>query len=217
MKKQNGITLIALIITIIVMLILVGVTVNVALNGGLFDTAKDAASKTEMAAIRERAEVVRAVLVADSQNNENVVANVGTYKQRLNKEFEGSQIGFTKVIVQNGKYDIIILNEELDIDVRIHSDEDSFLATTDISSSNKIYRKYLEWDDSIAMSASIGTKKEIIDGYWTVFFNYGNFLREDIQPKTIHDNIKEWIADKDTLSSMRHDRNGRYKFGNGFL
>ena len=36
LKKQNGITLIALIITVIVMLILVGVTVNVALNGGLF-------------------------------------------------------------------------------------------------------------------------------------------------------------------------------------
>ena len=47
MKKQNGITLIALIITIIVMLILVGVTVTVALNGGLFTTAKEAAKGTE--------------------------------------------------------------------------------------------------------------------------------------------------------------------------
>ena len=41
-KKQKGITLIALIITIIVMLILVGVSVTVALNGGLFSTAKKA-------------------------------------------------------------------------------------------------------------------------------------------------------------------------------
>ena len=47
MKKQNGITLIALIITIIVMLTLVGVTVSVALNGGLFTTAKEAAKGTE--------------------------------------------------------------------------------------------------------------------------------------------------------------------------
>ena len=47
MKKQNGITLVALIITIIVMLILVGVTVTVALNGGLFTTAKEAAKGTE--------------------------------------------------------------------------------------------------------------------------------------------------------------------------
>lgn len=47
MRKEKGITLIALIITIIVMLILVGVTVSVALNGGLFSTAKEAASKTQ--------------------------------------------------------------------------------------------------------------------------------------------------------------------------
>ncbi|MBO4816002.1 MAG: hypothetical protein J5507_03645 [Clostridia bacterium] len=47
MKTQKGITLIALIITIIVMLILVGVTVNVALNGGIFEKAKAAAAQTE--------------------------------------------------------------------------------------------------------------------------------------------------------------------------
>ena len=45
-KRQNGITLIALIITIIVMLILVGVSVTVALNGGLFTTAKNAVDRT---------------------------------------------------------------------------------------------------------------------------------------------------------------------------
>ena len=46
MKKEKGITLIALIITIIVMLILVGVTINVALNGGLFTTAKNTVDRT---------------------------------------------------------------------------------------------------------------------------------------------------------------------------
>ena len=45
-KNHKGITLIALIITIIVMIILVGVTVNVALNGGLFKVAQDAAENT---------------------------------------------------------------------------------------------------------------------------------------------------------------------------
>lgn len=53
MKNQKGITLVALVITIIVMLILVGVTVNVALTGGLFDTAKLAAKKTETAKLEE--------------------------------------------------------------------------------------------------------------------------------------------------------------------
>ena len=53
LKKQNGITLIALIITIIVMLILVGVTINVALNGGLFQKAETATKETEEKAILE--------------------------------------------------------------------------------------------------------------------------------------------------------------------
>ena len=47
MKEQKGITLVALVITIIVMLILVAVSVTVALNGGLFQTAGDAASQTK--------------------------------------------------------------------------------------------------------------------------------------------------------------------------
>ncbi|MBO4816130.1 MAG: hypothetical protein J5507_04345 [Clostridia bacterium] len=53
MKKQNGITLIALIITIIVMLILVGVTINVALNGGLFKKAEEAKIETNLAKEKE--------------------------------------------------------------------------------------------------------------------------------------------------------------------
>jgi len=47
LKNSKGITLIALVITIIVMLILVGVSVTVALNGGLFSTAKQASAQTQ--------------------------------------------------------------------------------------------------------------------------------------------------------------------------
>ena len=53
LTKEKGITLIALIITIIVMLILVAVTISVALNGGLFDKAKDASAKTQREANKE--------------------------------------------------------------------------------------------------------------------------------------------------------------------
>lgn len=42
MKKNSGITLIALIITIVVMIILVAVTVNIVINSGLLDTTKRA-------------------------------------------------------------------------------------------------------------------------------------------------------------------------------
>ena len=52
--KQKGITLIALVITIILMLILLGVTVTVALNGGLFSTAKEARNRTQLELEKEQ-------------------------------------------------------------------------------------------------------------------------------------------------------------------
>ncbi len=52
-SDHKGITLIALVITIIIMLMLVGVTVTIALNGGLFNTTKEAAKGTQFDADRE--------------------------------------------------------------------------------------------------------------------------------------------------------------------
>ena len=62
LKKQKGITLIALIITIIVMLILVGVTINVALNGGLFTKAQQASEEMQVEA--EKEELLSAIVAA---------------------------------------------------------------------------------------------------------------------------------------------------------
>ena len=53
MKKNQGITLIALIITIIIMLILVAVTIVILINTGIIEKAQDAADETELAYQRE--------------------------------------------------------------------------------------------------------------------------------------------------------------------
>lgn len=59
MKKnngQNGITLIALVVTIVVLLILAGITITYVLqDGGIFGTAQKAASETELAVIKDYA------------------------------------------------------------------------------------------------------------------------------------------------------------------
>lgn len=54
MNKNNGITLIALIITIVVMMILVGVTVIVTLNGGLFKKTQEGAFKSAVSKLDEQ-------------------------------------------------------------------------------------------------------------------------------------------------------------------
>ena len=53
MKRNKGITLIALIITILVMLILVGVTVNVIINSNILSSAKNTAKKWQDEAQKE--------------------------------------------------------------------------------------------------------------------------------------------------------------------
>ena len=80
-KNSNGITLIALIITIIVMLILVGVTITVALNGGLFKSAKNASRETEMNAIYE---IIVSASRYDSNGDINVDETYNAAKQTLN-------------------------------------------------------------------------------------------------------------------------------------
>ena len=64
MRDKKGITLIALIITIIVMLILVTITVNVVIDGGLFEYASGAVNKTEIADEKEK--VQKAIILAES-------------------------------------------------------------------------------------------------------------------------------------------------------
>lgn len=54
MRSEKGITLIALVITIIVMLILVAVTITMAVNGGLFNYAGEASTKTNNAVAAEQ-------------------------------------------------------------------------------------------------------------------------------------------------------------------
>jgi len=88
LKNQKGITLIALIITIIVMLILVGVTINVALNGGLFEKAEDAANQTQLAS--EKEQLMMAALGAYD-----VETGVDFTKMELPEIFEGTNGTYT--------------------------------------------------------------------------------------------------------------------------
>ena len=57
MKKKNGITLIALIITIIILLILVGVSVNLLIKGDLFGSAEKAVTGTNDKVAQEQTRV----------------------------------------------------------------------------------------------------------------------------------------------------------------
>lgn len=69
-STQNGITLIALIITIIILLILATITINVMLGeNGLFNTAKNAGEDYQIAGIREKVEAMLAEYMTERYTN----------------------------------------------------------------------------------------------------------------------------------------------------
>ena len=65
-KKNNGITLVALVITIVILLILAGISISTLSNTGIFQKAKDA-KKTSENAEKEQ------------------VQTLGEYEKELNK------------------------------------------------------------------------------------------------------------------------------------
>ena len=52
MRKQNGITLVSMVIAIVVMLILAGTTITLSINGTLFGKTKEATEKAKELRLR---------------------------------------------------------------------------------------------------------------------------------------------------------------------
>ena len=68
LKKENGITLIALVITIIVLLILAGVSIAMLTGeNGVLTKASDATTKTKEAEVEEAIKLVVAEIIADNE------------------------------------------------------------------------------------------------------------------------------------------------------
>ena len=58
MKKENGITIVALVVTIIILIILAGISINLILgDNGIITVTKKAKENTELAKVEEEKEL----------------------------------------------------------------------------------------------------------------------------------------------------------------
>ena len=109
MKRNKGITLIALIITIILMLILTGVVLTLTIGkNGLFNTAKYAVQKNNEQKAKEKIELV--LLDARTQKEANLEYNNSTF---LDNMFKRDNIKVNGDNVESNGYKFIIDREEL--------------------------------------------------------------------------------------------------------
>ena len=84
-RKNNGITLVALVVTIIILLILAGITVSSLTNTGIFEKAKEARDKTANA-------------------TENQAKTLNEYEDELNKHISGTAGKKLADVVKVGDY-----------------------------------------------------------------------------------------------------------------
>lgn len=94
-RSENGITLIALIITVILMLILAGVVISLTLGkNGLINTAKYAVVKTEEETAREKLELALADLQARKYTDETYDENeyINNYLRKEGMTVEGNVV-----------------------------------------------------------------------------------------------------------------------------
>ena len=105
LKANKGITLIALVITIIVLLILAGVTIT-ALSGenGLLTRASDASRETEIASVKEQAQIdITNWMTEKIKNGENAfLEDWQEIKQILDEANSGAENKYYKNVTEEG-------------------------------------------------------------------------------------------------------------------
>ena len=136
MKNYKGITLIALIITIIVMLILAAVTINIAINGGLFEYAEKSATDTKLAKLEEKLWQEYMTLKMNDYANGTNNASFDTAVDTINEKGEYNIVK----IPEGGITDIILSSDN--IIIGIDDNTKTEMITVDFEGEEGAYQYY---------------------------------------------------------------------------
>lgn len=187
MKKGiRGITLIALVVTIVILLILAGVALNLVIgNNGIIKRSVGAVEQTEMAQIKEEAEMVREAkqidIFGNSENKNEKLEREGL-ASLINRHFEGSTMSGNRITTSNRKYDIIVRNN-LDIVVVKHGQ--NYLKDGEIEITYYIPEEEVEESETIELYFDIAGIKP-----------YEQFANEYLADKTT-DELEELVLKSD--------------------
>lgn len=126
MKKETGITIVALVVTIVVMLILVGVSVTVSINGGLFNTTKESTYKTEVSQVKEALEEEIVQRKARKESVDNITIEDLDIPNKIKDKYKDKLI----IIGKDIYYDPVNIEKD---------NEETWLEDMDIIASTKLF------------------------------------------------------------------------------
>lgn len=191
MKRNNGITLIALVVTIIVLIILAGVSVNLVLGqNGIITKAKEAKKNHEREAVKEKVSLMMGECATEREENGKSLKNYLEDQEKLGKiesigESEDNEEG-TQTIVIDG-YGVVIDEETLEI-----------LEIEKVGPKPKISNikiTYIDTTDGVEKEA---TEKSVIEGTplkitFDVSFEEGTLVR--VNKGTLENGKVEYTTD----------------------
>ena len=123
MKKEKGITLIALVITIVVLIILAAITINIVINGGIFSAVKEAklfqanAIEYDYEVTGEWGNFINNKILEITKNNN--ASHGGTEEIVTNTSHGGTEEIVTNTIINDiiDSYEAYSIGEEVEIEV----------------------------------------------------------------------------------------------------
>ena len=203
MKNQKGITLVALVITIVILLILAGISISTLTNTGIFEKAKDAKEKSEVAEKQQSEALDSYEKELNKYTSDNLEENIGV---KFEKNTELHDKNGAKIIVPAGFK--VVNTDDLTVEKGIVVEDSKrnqyvWIPCTTEDSKSQLQFKRAEWDVEVdGVDNSRASKDELT---LTCPENYSD---NGLTYAVVNEIVAQVKAEKDSVR-----RNGGYYIG----
>ena len=200
-KENKGITLVALVITIIILLILAGISISALTNTGIFEKAKDAKGKSEVAEKQQSETLDSYEKELNKYTSDNLEENIGV---KFEKNTELHDKNGAKIIVPAGFK--VVNTDDLTVEKGIVVEDSKgnqyvWIPCTTEDSKSQLQFKRTEWD----VEDDGGTKASKDELTLTCPENYSD---NGLTYAVVNEIVAQVKAEKDSVR-----RNGGYYIG----
>ena len=146
LKNKKGITLVALVVTIVILLILAGISISTLTNTGIFEKAKDAREKSEVAEKQQSETLDSYEKELNKYTSDNLEENIGV---KFEKNTELHDKNGAKIIVPAGF--MVVNTDDLTVEKGIVVEDSKgnqyvWIPCTTEDSKSQLQFKRTEWD-----------------------------------------------------------------------
>ena len=202
-KENKGITLVALVITIIILLILAGISISALTNTGIFEKAKDAKEKSEVAEKQQSETLDSYEKELNKYTSDNLEENIGV---KFEKNTELHDKNGAKIIVPAGFK--VVNTDDLTVEKGIVVEDSKgnqyvWIPCTTEDSKSQLQFKRTEWDVEVDGADNSRASKDELT--LTCPENYSD---NGLTYAVVNEIVTQVKAEKDSVR-----RNGGYYIG----